>query len=206
MQMTSVKLIDYKAFYVFVIVALIVGIPVKLVCTTVAVARNPSGVTLAADSLTLDGRKKINACKIHDSGAFFFSVVGILLDIKTGFDTAALGRRAISQSKSLHDSLRKFEALTIPPSEKELRHIRSDGRQFYEREVRGHPEPLQAVFVGIEDGKPAYVVVVFTVADDSDGRMVVVSHVHDCPGDCRENPGPIVLGSNVAAQAAIREP
>ncbi len=94
--------------------ALLLAADLPLSATLVVFQWTPERILLAADSLTARVHESgeiedVNACKIHQQGNIFFTIVGINDDSDAKVDLVALASQAARSSGNLRGVVRSFE-------------------------------------------------------------------------------------------------
>lgn len=166
--------------------------------TTIVVMRAGRSVVLAADSLAIVNHEKNNICKIRKAGHIFFAIAGT--ESTEQFHAFALAEKAISQTGSLRAAAKAFMNMVSGPFEEALTRLRNERPSDY-AEIRSKEQPLEAAFAAIENGVPKYVIVTFTITQNSNGRISVAAQYKPCPGSaCPSSTTDInILGENAAA-------
>jgi hypothetical protein len=93
-----------------------------------------------------------------------------------------MAEEAVSNSKTVQSAADDFGRLAIPGFEVALKRFRREDSKFYAERIKIEQQPLQVVFAAFEDGIAKYVLVFFTITDDTGSRMVVTSKRESCPG------------------------
>lgn len=146
--------------WIVLVVAFSLAMPVK--ATSIVVIRRPDKILIAADSLGIRGTPYI-ACKIHHEGNMFYAGAGIVGDTASGFSIETIALRIIKgRRQSIATITRQFIERTEIPFAKALLEIKRDYPEFFEREVRNKPEPLQVIFVSDEKSVPTFGLAYFT--------------------------------------------
>ena len=193
--------------YFSAIIAAVALLPGAGHTTSIVVVRTPRLIVLATDSLALEGNEalmKTSTCKIQHEGSIYFATAGVSGEAASGFDADKLARRAILQTKSLRAAASRFGLIASPAFSTVLKRIRRLAPNVYQTEIKAHPQPLQTLFVGMESGTPAFVLVYFTIDDDLGGKLKIGTHQSDCPGTCGHPLAIEAIGENDAVKAIPR--
>jgi hypothetical protein len=156
--------------------------------TTIVVIRTPEHLVVAADSLIVTwgpGSATLisHVCKLHQQDATFFAIEGMsIVYAGTGFSAEQLARQAVAHTASLEQAGLYFARIAAGPYGRVMTIMRRVDRRGWNliAQHRGHGIPLVAVFFGIEQGVPKYVIVGFRVSIGK--RIAVVADVASCPG------------------------
>ncbi len=137
-------------------------------------------------------------CKIASERSVFFAASGHYHYHTAHYewDLYKLAARAIkSGGNSVKGSARAFAVQASAPLSRELERDRKDSPQNYQHVTKRGPEVLQIVFFGMEEGKPAFSGVYFSIDDDTRPTIKVRARVEHCPGDaCKDGLGGPMLG------------
>jgi hypothetical protein len=172
--------------------------------TTIAILRNKSGIVVSADSLvgSSEGASS-TTCKIIPAGNGFFAVAGIA---DSGNIYRTFNARKIAAQVGKESTVKKradaFRQLALPSFRAAIKDIRRYDPEFFSK-MKDDPQPLQAMFFGIEDGIAVFQVEVFSLTVTQKEIFIKPSR-RACPGICTETVSLEILGENAAAKAASR--
>jgi hypothetical protein len=116
--------------------------------TTLVAVWTPDEIVLAADSkLMYDGATAgaNTVCKIQREGETFFAFSGLVDDPASGFNAAAIARRAAQAAGGAERRVAAFEKYAVVELKKAIEGIRYDSPSDYKYLRQGHPV-LQAIF------------------------------------------------------------
>lgn len=132
--------------------------------TSVFVARFPDRLVVAADTLaqergsgSANGRTE-HVCKIVQSGAIYFVIIGVDRDNLDIYNADRLARQIALKAKSVTDAGNIFSREIVAPLEQAATRLRRESPNSYDFAMRKH-RPLQVVFMGIENGDPTFSIV-----------------------------------------------
>lgn len=181
--------------------------------TTIVLIRTPDRLIVGADSLMVNwqnvtGSRATYACKLHKEQSIFFAISGMGIAYSgTKFSAEQLIRDAISSSHSIKQAATQFvHDSTVPYAlvAKAMRTEDPDGWRLI-RQYHGEGITLAAIFFGLEQGVPTYVIVGFRVSTGS--RTKVSADIASCPGraceDSVNGESAFVLGESGAAYHRI---
>jgi len=172
--------------------------PNHATATSIILVRRPAHIVLAADSLAISAKPHM-VCKISHQGIVFYASAGVVDNTTTGFSAQAIAAQSAKATGSVAAAARQFADKARSPFSISLTEIRRDHPDFYGREVRGKPEPLQTIFASMEKKIPVFALVYFTIKE-TPGQVDVDSHISDCPGTaCRSGYAAQLLGEDRAA-------
>ena len=151
-----------------VVILVIVFAGNTLGTTIVGIATNDSVIVGADSKTSRDGTREIGRmCKIVLVDGYAAAMAGHLGDAATGFDAAALIRRALSNSGHLALKVQSFEQLIRPALQKSLDYGRKNAPLLFASTYVGK-KALQTIFVTAEGGKPIMMVSIFRVTEEGE--------------------------------------
>jgi hypothetical protein len=161
---------------------------------------------VGADSLVgVEGTGKEYECKINLAGKIYFAAAGIDDVPASHFYYEGLAIRAIKYSSNLSDAAKLFEDSVKDPFAQALEDIRRNAPKYYAEKIHTSAEPLQVLFLTIENGLAKYVLVYLTVQENPTGHLEVSTHRKTCPGDCRQDDGNVILGFSEEIEKATAD-
>jgi hypothetical protein len=174
------------------------------VATTVVVIRTPEHLVVGADSLIVDwhtpkGPGNSYTCKLHKEHSMFFAIQGMgVVHRKTNFSAERLAREAIYSSHSLKEAAIRFIKNASGPYNRVMEDFRTQDPVGWSlvAQYHGTAIPLVAVFFGLEEGTPKYVLAGLRVNEAGD--LTVSADIASCPGKACRGLGDsaIVLGQS----------
>jgi hypothetical protein len=202
--------VDY--FYTFAV--LLVSLAPSCLATTVVVIRTPTHLVVGADSLVVNWHTpgspdNFYSCKLHQQKSTLFVIQGMgIVHRKTNFSAERLARQAISSSSSLKQAAAQFVRTTSAPYSKVMRDLRTQDPTGWSLIAQHHGTgiPLIAVFFGLEEGVPKFVIAGLRVNEGV--NLTVSADTASCPGDACKGlvESAIVIGQAAEAYRQISSP
>jgi hypothetical protein len=159
----------------------------NLTSTTVIVFVRPDRIVIAADAKSRifkknGGYRTPQICKIYQSGSSFVTFIGMDEDDDIGFTSSDIAERNIMLTVKGHADA--FVADATGPLLQSMQRAYQKAPLGQYKAVFGARSPLQAIFVGIENGRSAFEAVNMVKVEDAHGRPIrIESERTDCPGN-----------------------
>jgi hypothetical protein len=150
-----------------------------------------------------EGGEAGNGCKIRSSNGVYFGIARIWGSPAQGFTVASFAAEALNSNSDLASRVTHFEMLLVHPLERLLMALKATDPRRFQRELEGQ-SAVDTLFVGFEDGYPAFLLRSFIVRDGASHSITVRIRREDCARDCSEV-AYVALGQHEAIDKALAE-
>lgn len=127
-------------------------------------------LAIAADSMVLQGNRRLHECKIHRENGLFFATAGLLRKRETRFRLEPMARAACARGGGVDRAAEIFRDSVRAPLEHAMEYSRKHSPAIYRRDYKGRQSIVAVIFAGFEDGRPRLAMVSFGL--DSSGKLV----------------------------------
>jgi hypothetical protein len=186
------------------ILSLLFGCPLR--ATTLVAVRTLNAIFIGSDSKMIngDGGEAGNRCKILSSNGAYFGIARIWGSPAQGFTVASFAAEALHSNTDLPSRVSHFEKLLLGPLERLLIALKTTDAARFQREIDGQ-SVVDTLFVGFEDGYPAFLLRSFIVRNGAAEGITVRIRREDCSRDCSEALAYVALGQHEAIDKALAE-
>lgn len=195
------------------IVLVLISFSVSGRATTLVIVGTPRHIVIASDSMatkiTHSGHTVNTTCKTVSTGQFVYASAGFTEDIR--FNADEIAGRSRQRKGNIGEHARWYANDVQQPFLEMMKRFHKSLPDLYKQTISSKSSPLVTIFAGIENGRPAFALVEFTVINNASGSPVEAkAKIGVCPGlfcvDPKTDFWRVLGESDAAIKAVTRSP